>query len=42
MIDLVFVTFFYNYRKAFWAAKYNSKLVRENVDDEVEVCEEVS
>ncbi len=37
-----FVTFLYNYHKAFWAAKYSSVLIRENEDDEIEVCEEVS
>ncbi len=42
MIDLVFVTFFYKYHKAIWAAKYNSVLIRENEDYEVEVCDDVS
>jgi hypothetical protein len=41
-IDPGCVNSFYNYHKAIWAAKYNSVLIRENEDDEVEVCEEVS
>ena len=31
-----------NYPKAIWAEKCNSVLTRENEDDEVEVCEEMS
>jgi hypothetical protein len=39
-IDLGFVTFLNKNHKAFCATKYNnSKLVRENEDDEVEIGE---